>query len=57
MALRIEADLDALTRYWLGEVGWSHLLRADLITLTGPSTLRRAFPTWFSGYLLAAKSA
>ncbi|HEV7627425.1 MAG TPA: helix-turn-helix domain-containing protein [Streptomyces sp.] len=52
VALRIEADLDALTRYWLGEQTWNHLLRTGAAQLTGPSRLRRAFPTWFSGYLL-----
>ncbi|GAB0101306.1 winged helix-turn-helix transcriptional regulator [Nocardia sp. JMUB6875] len=57
VALHIEANLEALTRYWLGEVSWAHLLREHLITLTGPAALRRAFPTWFSGYLLAAEPA
>ncbi|MGW3009953.1 winged helix-turn-helix transcriptional regulator [Streptomyces sp. NPDC001219] len=52
VALRIEADLEALTRYWLGETTWDRLLRAELVTLTGPSSLRRSFPGWFSGYLL-----
>lgn len=52
VSLRIEADLDALTRYWLGEQTWNQLLRTGAARLTGPSRLRRAFPTWFSGYLL-----
>lgn len=52
VALRVDADLEALTRYWLGESEWSHLLRTGAVTLTGPTPLRRAFPTWFSGYLL-----
>lgn len=52
VALRIDADLEALTRYWLGETEWPRLLRTGAVTLTGPSSLRRAFPTWFSGYLL-----
>lgn len=54
IALRVEADLDALTRYWLGETSWSHLLRTEAVTLTGPAELRRSFPGWFAGYLLAA---
>ncbi|AJT69624.1 hypothetical protein T261_8027 [Streptomyces lydicus] len=56
-ALRVDADLEALTRYWLGETPWAPLLRSGAVTLTGPSTLRRAFPTWFSGYLLRATPA
>lgn len=54
VALRVDADLEALTRYWLGETPWAPLLRSGAVALTGPSTLRRAFPTWFSGYLLRA---
>lgn len=57
VALQVEADLDALTRYWLGERTWNHLLRAGSVHLTGPSRLRRAFPTWFSGYLLSTATA
>ncbi len=48
IALRVEADLEALTRYWLGDTDWDTLLRSRAVTLTGPSTLRRAFPTWFT---------
>ncbi|HWM37969.1 MAG TPA: helix-turn-helix domain-containing protein [Streptomyces sp.] len=53
-ALQVEADLEALTRYWLGEHTWNHVLRTGSAHLTGPSRLRRAFPTWFSGYALRA---
>ena len=52
VALRVDADLDALTRYWLGETSWDRLLRAGAARLTGATALRRAFPTWFTGYLL-----
>lgn len=57
VALRVDADLDALTRYWLGETPWDRLLRAGSVRLTGPAPLRRAFPTWFSGYLLRPGSS
>ncbi|MGH3309550.1 MAG: winged helix-turn-helix transcriptional regulator [Streptomyces sp.] len=57
VALQVDADLGALTRYWLGEHTWNHLLRAGSVHLTGPSRLRRAFPTWFSGYLLSTADA
>ncbi|MEV6599877.1 helix-turn-helix domain-containing protein [Actinoplanes sp. NPDC051346] len=50
--LRVDADLEELTRFWLGERSWGQLLRAETVRLTGPATLRRAFPTWFSGYAL-----
>ncbi|WP_369193031.1 winged helix-turn-helix transcriptional regulator [Streptomyces djakartensis] len=52
IALRVDADLEALTRFWLGETSWDSLLRAGAVTLTGPAELRRDFPAWFSGYLL-----
>jgi DNA-binding HxlR family transcriptional regulator len=56
VALHVDADLDALTRCWIGEYSWNHVLRSGLVELTGPSDLRRSFPTWFSGYLLRAES-
>ncbi|OJF14075.1 winged helix-turn-helix transcriptional regulator [Couchioplanes caeruleus] len=52
VALHVDADLEALTRFWLGERQWGQLLRAEDVRLAGPATLRRAFPTWFSGYAL-----
>ncbi|MGH4031342.1 winged helix-turn-helix transcriptional regulator [Actinomycetota bacterium Odt1-20B] len=51
-ALRVDAELRALTEYWLGERSWSGIVRAGEVALSGPSALRRAFPTWFSGYVL-----
>ncbi|MFG2290082.1 hypothetical protein ACGFOU_28900 [Streptomyces sp. NPDC048595] len=30
-------------------------LRSRAVTLTGPGTLRRAFPTWFTGHTLAQR--
>ncbi|PXY25997.1 transcriptional regulator [Prauserella sp. PE36] len=52
VALTVDADLDALTRYWIGDLGWAQVVRSGAVELTGPSVLRRAFPTWFSGYVL-----
>ncbi|MFD7242319.1 winged helix-turn-helix transcriptional regulator [Streptomyces massasporeus] len=52
IALHVDADLEALTRFWLGESTWDSLLRSELVTLTGPAGLRREFPTWFTGYLI-----
>ncbi|MBB2913858.1 DNA-binding HxlR family transcriptional regulator [Streptosporangium becharense] len=51
--LHVEADLKALTEYWIGERSWADVTRSGEVRLTGPAELRRAFPTWFSGYLLA----
>lgn len=55
--LRIRADLDAFTRWWLGELPWGAVLRTGAARLDGPTALRRAFPTWFRGYLFAPESA
>lgn len=57
IALRVDADLRPLTEFWLGERSWPALLRAGQIHLTGPAHLRRAFPTWFSGYVLRGAGA
>ncbi|GAA2849355.1 helix-turn-helix domain-containing protein [Streptosporangium fragile] len=54
--LHVEADLRALTEYWIGERSWADVTRTGEVRLTGPAELRRAFPTWFSGYLLARTS-
>ncbi|WP_377268000.1 winged helix-turn-helix transcriptional regulator [Peterkaempfera sp. SMS 1(5)a] len=53
--LRVRADLEAMTRYWLGEVEWPRLLRSGAVSLEGPADLCRAFPTWFSGYVFAVR--
>ncbi|MBK1786939.1 winged helix-turn-helix transcriptional regulator [Prauserella cavernicola] len=52
ISLTVDAELDALTRYWIGELGWPQLVRSGAVELTGPTALRRAFPTWFAGYIL-----
>ncbi|MFC9461683.1 winged helix-turn-helix transcriptional regulator [Streptomyces sp. NPDC056983] len=55
--LRIQAALPAFTRWWMGDLTWDDLLRTGSARLEGPTTLRRAFPTWFRGYIFAAPSA
>jgi DNA-binding HxlR family transcriptional regulator len=39
-------DATLFTRWHLGEVSWSAVLRSNAVTMTGPSSLRRALPTW-----------
>jgi hypothetical protein len=46
--LVVEADLAALTRVWMGDVGLGAMLHAGLIRLEGPSALARAFPRWLA---------
>ncbi|MFF7242199.1 winged helix-turn-helix transcriptional regulator [Streptomyces collinus] len=56
VALSVTADLQSMTRYWIGELTWEYLLRSRKVELVGPTALQREFPTWFSGYLLANHS-
>ncbi len=53
VALRVEAELAAFTGWWMGELSWDRLLKSGAARLEGPSELRRAFPTWFRGYVFA----
>lgn len=45
--LEIDADLEALTRFWLGLAPLSHGIRTGRIEMRGPRALVAAFPTWF----------
>lgn len=44
--LTVTADLRALTAVWMGERAWTDTLRDGTVSVDGPETLRRAFPTW-----------
>jgi DNA-binding HxlR family transcriptional regulator len=44
----VSADLRALTRVWMGDVGLAETVRAGLIRLDGPRALVRALPTWLA---------
>jgi len=50
--LVVDADLAALTKVWMGDVRLADAMRSELVRLTGPSALVRAFPGWLalSGY-------
>jgi DNA-binding HxlR family transcriptional regulator len=45
--LEIDADVEALTRFWLGHASLSHGVRTGRIVLRGPRPLADAFPRWF----------
>jgi DNA-binding HxlR family transcriptional regulator len=44
--LTVSADLEALTRVWMGDVTWNAAVRDGSIRLKGPAALRKAFPGW-----------
>ena len=44
--LTVSADLETLTRVWMGDIAWNAALRDGSIRLSGPSALRKAFPSW-----------
>lgn len=44
--LRFSVTLRDLTRFWLGRIGWSELLRGPEIALDGPRGLQRSLPQW-----------
>jgi len=45
--LEIDADLAALTRFWLGRATLANGVRTGAIKMRGPRALVDAFPTWF----------
>jgi DNA-binding HxlR family transcriptional regulator len=45
--LAVDADLEALTRVWMGDMSLPAALREGLIRPDGPRELVRAFPSWF----------
>jgi DNA-binding HxlR family transcriptional regulator len=44
--LHVDADLAAMASVWLGDLTMSSALNSDLIQLTGPRPLVRAFTSW-----------
>ncbi len=44
--LVVHTDADALARWHLRKLTYRDLLRQDRISIDGPRTLARAFPTW-----------
>ena len=46
--LVVNADLAALTKAWMGDIGLAGAIRSGLVRLEGPSALARAFPEWLA---------
>jgi len=46
--LVVIADLGAMTKLWLGDLGFRNALRDGLIALEGPREVCEAFPTWLA---------
>jgi len=53
--LEVHGTTETLARWWLGEISWRQAL-AQGLELSGPSAMRRGFPTWFAGYVFPATS-
>jgi DNA-binding HxlR family transcriptional regulator len=45
--LWVEGHVQAMVRYWMGDTNFDDLLRGGALTVEGPRTLARAFPSWF----------
>jgi DNA-binding HxlR family transcriptional regulator len=43
----VSAHVSTMVDYWLGRVGFMDAVRAGDLTITGPSDLVKAVPTWF----------
>ncbi len=48
VAVTVTAPLRRLTEVWRGDVTWSAALRSGGVEVSGPDTLRRALPRWFT---------
>ena len=46
--LFVDADVAALYRVWFGRLTFGEAIRAELISLNGPTLLVRGFPGWFA---------
>lgn len=47
LGVTVTASLKSLTEVWLGECTWRDAQRDGEIEIDGPTTLRRAVPSWF----------
>jgi len=46
VAATVETSLLTLTQIWRGDVDWSHALVDGSVTVSGPTEVRRALPSW-----------
>jgi DNA-binding HxlR family transcriptional regulator len=49
----LTAPTEAVTRWWLGQITWTHLLLSQEVRIDGQSTLIRQMKHWFQRYLFA----
>ncbi len=42
----IEGSLSALTRVWLGDLGWGEAVRGGALVISAPDAVRQALPRW-----------
>jgi len=54
--LWLKAPLETLTRWWLGELDWSHLVRQQGVTIQGDRALRSEMERWFKRYLFTSEA-
>lgn len=50
----VATNLRTLTRIWRGDVGWAHALLDGSVSVSGPSDVRRAIPSWLGQSTAAA---
>jgi DNA-binding HxlR family transcriptional regulator len=55
--IRVRACLRELTRVWMGDCTWESAAAAGRISIEGPRTLVRSFPTWLGQHPILAKVA
>jgi hypothetical protein len=48
--LWLKAPLEPVTRWWLGELGWSQLIRQQDVDIQGDRVLRSQMGRWFKRY-------
>ncbi len=48
VAVTVTASLRAMVEVWRGDRDWTDALRSGSVDLTGPESLRRAVPRWFT---------
>jgi DNA-binding HxlR family transcriptional regulator len=54
VAVTITANLRQMVLLWRGDLGWPEALRSGTFQVSGPNTLRRALPHWFTLSAFAA---
>lgn len=48
VTVTVTTELRTMVRIWRGDLAWSRALRAGVLEVRGPETLRRAVPEWFT---------